>query len=141
MSAPYSVLADLTLLVHLAFIAFVVGGQACIVAGGLRGWRWVRRFAFRLAHLLAIGVVVAQAWANRVCPLTVWESDLRVAAGGEAYSGTFIQHWVGRLVFYDAPQWVFTLVYTLFGALVLASWVWVRPGRQAHGKDEGTTTR
>jgi hypothetical protein len=53
---------------------------------------------------------------------------LRLAAGQPAYQGTFVQEWVGRLIYYDAPLWVFAVIYSLFGALVLASWIWVRPG-------------
>ena len=124
-----SQIADVILVVHCAFIVFVVGGEVCVVVGYFRNWRWVRDLTFRLCHVLAIGFVAAQAWFSRVCPLTIWEGKLRAAAGGESYSGTFIAHWVGRLVYFDAPQWVFTGAYSLFGALFLLSWVWIRPER------------
>jgi hypothetical protein len=58
---------------------------------------------------------------------------LRLKAGGEVYSGSFIAHWLHRLLYFDAPPWVFGLCYTLFGALVLASWWWVAPVRKSHG--------
>ena len=135
MNSLYSLIADAILLVHCAFIVFVVGGQVCVILGYFRGWRWVRRFTFRVCHLLAIGIVVTLTWANQICPLTIWENALRDAAGGESYSGTFIEHWVGRLVYYDLPQWIFTLAYTLFGALVLISWVWVKPARNTPDKE------
>lgn len=127
MAPLYSLAADTILLIHLAFIVFVVGGQACVVVGYFRDWRWVRSLIFRVCHLLAIGFVVAQAWASKICPLTIWESKLRAAAGQQAYQGTFIKDWIGRLIYYDAPLWVFVVVYSLFGALVLLSWIWVRP--------------
>jgi hypothetical protein len=122
-----SLIADVILVVHCGFIAFVLGGEACVIVGHFRNWHWVRKLTFRFCHLLAIGIVVAQAWADQICPLTVWENALRGAAGEESYSETFVQHWVGRLVYYDAPQWVFTVVYSVFAALVLFSWVWVKP--------------
>ncbi len=122
-----ALIADAILVVHFAFIAFVIGGEACVVVGYFRNWRWVRNRTFRVCHVLAIGIVVALAWADRICPLTVWENRLRHAAGGQSYSGTFVEHWVGRLVYYDAPQWVFIVAYSMFGALVLISWIWVRP--------------
>ncbi|MEE9254487.1 MAG: DUF2784 family protein, partial [Pseudomonadales bacterium] len=62
--------------------------------------------------------------------LTSWEHELRLAAGQEGYEIGFIATWVGRLIFFRAPFWVFTLAYTLFGALVLATWLW-RPPRFA----------
>ena len=134
MSKVHSLMADVILVIHFLFIAFVVVGEACIVIGYFRNWHWVRRLMFRVFHILAIAVVVAQAWANKLCPLTLWENALREPAGGRPYGGTFIQHWVGRLVYYDLPQWFFTVAYSLFGAVVLLTWVWVRPGKCVSNK-------
>ncbi|PLX79199.1 MAG: DUF2784 domain-containing protein [Desulfuromonas sp.] len=122
-----SQLADAILVVHCAFIVFVVGGEACIVVGKFRGWSWVHNFNFRIWHLLAILFVIVQNWASQICPLTVWENALRNTAGEQSYSETFIEHWVGRLVYHAAPDWVFTATYSTFGALVILSWIWVRP--------------
>ena len=123
----YAVAADALLLLHTAFVIFVVMGLVLVVIGGLRNWHWVRNPWFRLAHLGAIGFVVVQAWAGQVCPLTLWENALRRRAGELGYSGTFIGHWLEQLLYYDAPLWVFTVAYTLFGGLVAASWWWVKP--------------
>ncbi len=120
-------LADTILVVHFLFIAFVLGGQGCILVGAFRRWAWVRRRGFRVVHLAAIAIVAAQAWAGMVCPLTVWESALRSAAGESAYPGTFVGYWASKLVYFDAPQWVFTTMYTLFGVAVFASWFIVKP--------------
>ena len=130
----YSLIADAILVVHCAFIAFVVGGEVCVVVGCFRHWHWVRNLTFRVCHILAIGIVVVQAWANQVCPLTIWENTLRNAADGQSYSGTFVEHWIGKLVYYDAPQWIFTVAYSLFGALVLFTWTWVRPETSGRSK-------
>jgi len=124
---PGSMAADLILVIHLAFIAFIVLGQAGILIGYFRDWRWVRRRTFRLAHLTAIGIVVILAWTSLWCPLTVWENALRRAGGGPGYSESFIQHWVSRLVYWDLPLWVLTIVYTLFAGLVAISWFKVKP--------------
>lgn len=120
-------LADLVLFLHVLFVAFVVGGLILILAGGVAGWRWVRNRRFRLAHLAAIGIVVAQAWLGVLCPLTTVEMALRERAGGETYAGSFIAHWLGELLYVEAPAWAFTAAYTAFGAVVVASWLWVRP--------------
>ena len=109
------------------FIGFIVLGEAAIVAGAVRKWGWVRNRAFRAAHLAAIGVVVLQSWFGFLCPLTRWEDALRRSAGGDGYDQTFVGYWVGRMVYVDAPAWVFTVVYTLFGALVIATWLLARP--------------
>lgn len=70
----YSLLADLVLLAHMAVVVFVVGGLLLIIVGNLRGWLWVNLLAFRVAHFLAVGVIVVQAWLGELCPLTVLES-------------------------------------------------------------------
>jgi polyferredoxin len=123
---PYPLLADVVLALHVATVAFVVGGFVLIVAGNLRGWRWVNAPAFRLAHLAAIAVVVAEAWLGIVCPLTALEMWLREKGHGATYGGSFVGHWLGRLLYYEAPAWVFTTVYSLFGLAVAASW-WFFP--------------
>lgn len=120
-------LADATLVLHVAFVLFVVLGLLAVYVGYFLKWQWVRNRAFRILHLIAIGIVVAQSWIGVICPLTVLEMALREQAGAETYSGSFIQYWLQNLLYYDAPEWVFMILYTCFGSLVLASWFVVRP--------------
>jgi len=125
----YRLLADVVLVVHFAVVVFVIAGLALIVVGSLRSWRWVNGRGFRLTHLAAIGVVVAQAWLGVACPLTLLESWLRARAGGDAYGAGFIEYWVQRALFYDGPAWVFTFAYTVFALLVVFAWWYFPPGR------------
>lgn len=136
----YSLLSDVILIAHFAFIAFVIGGQVCVLIGYFRKWVWVRNFTFRVCHILAIGAVVILAWADNICPLTVLENTFREASGNPSYSGTFVEHWLSKVIYYDAPQWIFALTYSIFGALVLLSWNWVRPTNRRMSKNavEGT---
>lgn len=127
MNALYLVAADLVLYLHVGFVVFVIAGLVLIFVGKLLGWSWIRNGWFRLAHLAAIAVVVLQAWLGVICPLTTLEMWLRAKAGDVVYPGSFIAHWVEQILYYDAPAWVFTLCYTVFGLLVLASWIWIRP--------------
>ena len=122
-SLPYPLLADLVLGLHVAIVAFVVGGLVLIVAGNLRGWRWVNALWFRLLHAGAIAVVAAQAWLGVACPLTTLEMWLRAQAGMATYSDSFIGHWLQSFLYFNAPTWVFTLVYTLFALLVAGVWI------------------
>jgi polyferredoxin len=124
---PYQLLADVVLSVHFALVVFVVGGLALIVVGGLRGWHLARALWFRLAHLGAIAVVVAQAWFGATCPLTTLEMWLRARAREATYSGSFVEHWLQRLLYYEAPGWAFTLVYSVFGLAVVATWWYFPP--------------
>lgn len=121
------ILADALLLIHVLFVGFVVLGLVAIYLGFFLHWHWVRNRWFRILHLMAIAIVVLQAWLGMICPLTTWEMALREQAGAAVYAGSFIQHWLHQLLYWQAPDWVFIVVYTVFGALVLASWFIVRP--------------
>ena len=74
-------LADTLLALHVAVVAFVVLGEAGVLLGARRGWRWVRVRWLRLAHLALMVFIAAQAGLGRLCPLTIWEQDLRRLAG------------------------------------------------------------
>jgi hypothetical protein len=117
--------ADLILVIHFAFVLFVVGGLALIWIGGAAGWRWVRHFGFRAAHLAAIAFVAGEAILGVWCPLTLWEARLR----GTGAEKSFIAEWVHRLLFYDFSESVFTAAYVLFGLAVGATWYFIRPAR------------
>ncbi len=70
-------MADLILAIHLAFVAFVVGGLVAIWVGASRGSAWAFSRTFRALHLAAIAVVVAESLLGFPCPLTAWEDALR----------------------------------------------------------------
>lgn len=126
-SRTYRALADAVLVLHVGVVLFVVAGLVLTLVGGARHWQWVRNFWFRAAHLAAIAYVALQSWFDIVCPLTTLEQWLRIQAGQAAYEGDFIGYWLGKLLFYQAPPWVFIAVYSLFGLLVAWSWFAVRP--------------
>ena len=118
-----TLLADVVLIVHFAFVLFVVGGLGLIWIGAAAGWRWVRNFWLRVAHLAAIAFVAGESLAGIWCPLTIWEDALRGAHGDKS----FVARWIHRMLFYDFPEGVFTAAYVLFAFVVGASWWLVRP--------------
>lgn len=85
----YRLLADAVLLLHLAFILFVV-------AGALPAMRWR---ALVPLHLAAAAWGVAVEAAGLACPLTAVENHLRLLAGGAAYGGDFIGHYLLPLIY------------------------------------------
>jgi uncharacterized protein DUF2784 len=138
----YHVLADLVVVFHAAYVAFVVLGFVAILLGATLKWRWVRNFYFRAAHLAAIGFVCVEAIVGARCPLTTLEGSLRIRGGEAPYAGDFIGYWAHRAIFYEAPMWVFTAMYLIFGALVLAVFILAPPqlprrrrNRSADNKD------
>ncbi|MGB8433530.1 MAG: DUF2784 domain-containing protein [Burkholderiales bacterium] len=125
-----SLLADFILVVHFAFVLFVVGGFALILLGAVLRWTWVRNPAFRYAHVSAIVFVALEALAGMACPLTVWEDALRRSSPD---GPGFVGRWVGRLLYYDLPEWVFATAYVLFAVAVIASLILIPPRRRRPG--------
>lgn len=122
-------LADAILLLHVLIVAFIVIGLILIIIGKTRTWSWIRNPWLRSAHLAAIAIVVVQSWFGQICPLTTIEMKLRSRAGDTVYSGSFISHWLEKILYYEFPAWVFVICYTAFAAAVIASWFWIRPRR------------
>lgn len=87
----YRILADIVLLAHALFVAFVMFGG--LLALYKRCLMWL--------HLPALAwgaLVVAMGW---ICPLTPLENRLRRMAGEGGYDGGFIEHYV-MLALYPA---------------------------------------
>ena len=145
----YRFLADMVVVLHFGYVAFVVLGLVAILVGIALGWRWVRNFWFRTVHFLMIAVVVAESLCGILCPLTTWEDRLR-ALGGEANeSGSFIGRWVGELLFVDVSPAVLSACYCTFGAAVLLAlvfapprWPWKRQrsGVRGQGSEPGVSS-
>lgn len=123
----YLFAADVILFLHVLIVAFNVFGLILIFIGYVLTWSWIRNPWFRFTHLASISVVVVQAWIGVVCPFTTLEMALRSKAGETVYSGSFISHWLESILYYQASPWIFVIIYTAFGALVVVSWFMVRP--------------
>jgi len=121
------VTADALLVVHFLIAAFIVGGLPLIWLGAARRWHWVRNPWFRYVHLAAIAFVALEALLGVACPLTLWEDLLR----GGLRPESFVGRWVYAMLYYRAPEWVFTAAYLVWTAATLLTlrWVPVRRGR------------
>jgi polyferredoxin len=120
-------IADAILVVHFLIVLFIIGGLLAVWSGAALGWRWIRNPWFRYAHLAAITFVAAEAVLGYACPLTVWEDLLRGAARPES----FVARWLRWLIFYTAPEWVFTTAYVAWVLATLATLRLVPPRRKA----------
>jgi hypothetical protein len=123
---PIQMLADIVVGVHLLIVLFILLGVPLVYLGAALHWTWVRSRPWRMLHLGAILFVAAESLLGIMCPLTVWEDTLR----GGPVAGGFIERSIDRVIFYDAPTWIFTLAYVGFATLVLVTWVVVPPIRQ-----------
>ena len=122
-------LADLLLVLHFAVAAFIVLGLILVWIGAAletrARWAWIRNPWFRYLHLAAIAFVAAEAVLGYACPLTLWEDLLR----GGVRPESFVGRWVYRLLYYNAPEWVFTAIYAAWAAATLITLRFV-PARQ-----------
>jgi hypothetical protein len=101
-------LADLVLLIHLAFVVFVA-------AGGLLVLRWPRLAWAHLPAALWGAVVELAGW---VCPLTPFEDRLRTAAGEPAHGGDFVERLLLPLLY---PHWLTREIQVVLGLVVVAA--------------------
>jgi hypothetical protein len=124
---PY--VADALLVVHFAIVVFIVGGLILVWAGAAAGWDWVRYPAFRWLHLAAIVFVALEALAGIACPLTVWEDLLR----GSLRPESFLGRWVHAMLYYRAPEWMFTTLYVAWAAASAITMWLVPPRRRVRG--------
>ncbi len=118
-------LADAILVVHAAFVVFVVGGLIATWIGVALDLRFARNRWFRGLHLAAIAFVAIESLLGYACPLTIWEDALRGNAGDKG----FVARWVHAWMYWDWPAWVFTAIYISFAALVAWTW-WRYPPRR-----------
>jgi hypothetical protein len=85
----YAVAAESVLIVHLAFIVFVMLGGALAI----------RHRAWAAVHLPAAAWGAYVELSGRICPLTAWENALRVRAGQAGYRGSFIEHYLLAVIY------------------------------------------
>jgi Protein of Unknown function (DUF2784) len=108
-------LANIVLVTHWLLVAFVVFLPLLVLVK-----HWCTPLSpqigprIRVIHLLLLVYIVGQSWLGITCPLTSWENSLRVAGGGVLAHGDFIARALHELLFFEAPIWVFTTVYSLF---------------------------
>jgi hypothetical protein len=129
-SAPAAgtrLIADALLVVHFLIAGFIVAGLVAVWIGAALGWTWIRNPWFRCLHLGAIAFVAAEALLGIACPLTVWEDMLR----GGIRAESFVARWLQHLLYYRAPEWVFTAAYVAWTLATLVTLRLVPPRRRA----------
>ncbi len=127
---PYLFLADIIAIIHFGYVAFVVLGFILIFSGIIFKWKWIRNLPFRITHLLAIIGVACEALLGVNCPLTVLEFKLRYASNLSEEKVSFIGTIVDSLLFYNAPGWLFTIIYTAFAITVIITFIIAPPKRK-----------
>jgi hypothetical protein len=129
---PYLFLADIIAIIHLGYVIYVILGFILIVVGIILRWKWIRNLPFRITHLLAIVGVACEALLGVNCPLTVLEFKLRYASNLSEEKVSFIGAIVDSLLYYNAPGWLFIIIYAAFAITVIITFIIVPPTRKGH---------
>ena len=106
--------ADAMMAAHFLYIVFVVVGGFIAIR-----WRWIYWL-----HVPAVVWAVYVQFLGRICPLTVWEQQLRGLAGADGYTGGFIDHYLMPII-YPANltlemRWVFGTIVLVVNAAAYA---------------------
>jgi hypothetical protein len=102
-------LADLVLVAHLAYLAF-------LPTGGFLAWRWPKILPL---HVVAVAVALVSITVGFDCPLTSWEQSLRRHGGQRAYTNGFVAHYLTGHVYPHGDAW---LVQALFALCIVVSY-------------------
>ena len=124
------IFADMIALIHLGYVVFVILGFILIVVGIVLRWQWIRNLWFRIAHLAAIAGVALEAVLGINCPLTVLEFSLRYGVPPSERRVSFVGAFVDSILYYDAPAWLFTIIYVGFALLVAITFIMAPPSRK-----------
>ncbi len=135
----YSLLADIIVVFHLSYACFVLFGFLAIVTGSHRNWNWIRNFPFRITHLACTVFVPLETIIRITCPLTTLENFLLRIAGQEVYNRSFIGNLVSRILFYDAPEWIFPTTYAALAVLVILYFI-LYPPRRSNKREKKRVT-
>ena len=115
----YLLLADLILLVHMAFVVFVLFGGLLVLR-----WRWIA-----WAHLPAAAWGAVIEFSGWICPLTPLENWLRAQAGQTGHHSDFVAYYLLPVLY---PDGLTRDVQLMLGMIVLAinisvyGWLWRR---------------
>jgi glucan phosphoethanolaminetransferase (alkaline phosphatase superfamily) len=109
----YRALTEITVIAHLLFILFVIGG----------GFLARRRRWLMLVHLIALAwAVYAEISPGIVCPLTALENFFAQHAGLATYKGDFVTQYLVPVIYQEglATGWQYVLVAIVLGINIAA---------------------
>ncbi len=126
----YRLLADFLVAIHFLWILFMLAGVGLILTGMLFSKRILNWFWFRTLHLAGIVYVGALSLQGKLCPLTVWENQLRTKTDpASTYSGSFIIHYIEKLVYPEVNPALLQAATVSLGVLTILAYILKPPFR------------
>jgi hypothetical protein len=102
----YRLFADLLVLVHFAFVLFVVLGGLLVLRHPRLAW----------VHLPAAAWGATTEFTGWICPLTPWEQSLRQLGGQAGYAGGFVDHYLVPVLY---PSGLTASIQVVLGVVVV----------------------
>ncbi len=121
----YRILADVVVVLHIAFVLFVV-------IGGFLVYRWPRVIYAHIPVAIWGALIEFVGW---VCPLTPLENHLRKLGGEAGYAGGFVEHYLLPILY---PHALTRNVQIALGVFVVACNVLAYTLVVRRGKRRGT---
>ena len=131
-----NVAANTIAALHIAYFLFIVGGTFAIVVPP-RPW-WVRTWTFRLTHLLAVYIVLAENALHIPCILNVAQWSLRTASAGAQEARTGLGGLLDTALFHTIPGGVLNVMYDGLGILLPLLLLLLPPRRSARPRHATT---
>lgn len=122
----YKILADTIVVVHFAWILFMLWGFILTVRGFFKK-EFFHRWLFRTLHLFGIAYVSLLAIMGKYCPLTLWENVLRAKYDPAlTYPGSFMIHYFEKLVYPDVNSLIIRIPTTFIAIFTVIVFI-IRP--------------
>ena len=125
--AFFTAAATAVLYLHFAVVVFNIFWLLAVPLGAWRGWRFVRSFWWRAAHLGSLAVVALQVLLGRLCFLTDLQDYFARRAGGPDDDPSLITRLVTLAVYWPLPAWSFLFLYILAVLFAVLLWFAVPP--------------
>ncbi|MFQ5867302.1 MAG: DUF2784 domain-containing protein [bacterium] len=126
----YKIFVDAIIVVHFLFILFMLLGFLLTLYAIFFRKKFFDRWLFRSLHLLGIFYVASLSILGRYCPLTILENELRLRYEASlVYSGSFIVHYLERLVYPDVNPLTIQLPTVFIGVFTIVAFI-VKPPKK-----------
>ena len=120
---PYRLLADSIVIIHFAWILFMLWGFMLTLRGFLYK-EFFERWILRTFHLFGIAYVSILAIMGEYCPLTIWENTLRQKYDPSlTYPGSFMIHYVEKFVYPEVNPLIIQIPTTFIAIFTVAVFI------------------
>ena len=124
----YRLLADFLVLIHFSYVLFIIGGYIWTIYSIIvKNKKFISGKFLRTFHLCGILYVALLIIIKKPCPITIWEIELRIISGIPSYTGSFIIHYIEKLLYPDVNPLVLWIPSFIIGGTTLLLYILIPP--------------